>query len=815
MSPIWQLFLHSIRFSQAFSRKRVLRTESLEQRALLDAAPLYSLSATTTDVYDSDIAAKIATEATELSNAELSNLASQSFSLLTNAEGSSINGSLVSMVGDYYTIDFALAGTQRAYLTGLTASQVIDLAEGISSFQTDVFYDAEKTDVGDTELCWAATCSNMLRYTGWGMVSDFQTEDDILAYFTSHFTDDGSTIEAGNEWFLTGVYAPDDDDDDDDDDEGSQLTQAGGAFWPGAHWNEVGGTLDAITLHQSVNSDGKLIETADFSFNMEVVTTLTNHLQNGDAVGLGVEWMNQSTMEPEGGHAITLWGYAYDTAYTIYDPEYYTMLFVSDSDDANPAAGGIGGAAAPDQLQTYAISWDAKEESYYFTTYGAEGGIAGYLTRGSWLTQQSTADLTPSGGIKIPRDGYSVRENARDNAFIGKLRPVNTVSRDDVYTYEITAGSDYFWVDDDGILRVKEDVDIDYEKFSSVQVTILTSLNGELKYADTFAVTVRDQNENPTHIGFLVTDETDSDEHDTKVVTEIDVAERETTIGQLTAYDPEGTECTFRVSGVDAKLFAVVEKDGKYFLQTKTILSSEKPQDKNHDGIYELFITATDATGRSSKQKVRVTVTHQEVANVLSLDMPSGQNNQWTVEVNEAQLTVKSGTKVLVDEALSHLDLDTTPLSLQIHGQDGDDTLIWKCESDPQESVVFPKFYIIFSGGTGTNTIHVDGANTGNRQTISGTNVQVGRTALNFLLSENVDLLSQLYFDGGTGNDQYDLQNLACATVIRDRGGSDTIDLTHATQGVTLDLNSRLPQPMFDTTLTLRSKIETVVGPSE
>ena len=147
MSPIWQRFLHSIRFSQAISRKRVLRTESLEQRALLNAAPLYNLSSMTTDVYDSDLAAKIATDATERSNTELSNIASQSFSLLTNAEGSSINGSLVSMVGNYYTIDFALAGTQRAYLTGLTASQVIDLAEGISSFQTDVFYDAEKTDV--------------------------------------------------------------------------------------------------------------------------------------------------------------------------------------------------------------------------------------------------------------------------------------------------------------------------------------------------------------------------------------------------------------------------------------------------------------------------------------------------------------------------------------------------------------------------------------------------------------------------------------------------------------------------------------------
>lgn len=813
MSPIRQPFLHPIRPSQRFSRKRVLRVESLEQRMLLDAASLYSLSATASKTYDSDLEINIAAEATSVSN-----LASQSFSLLSNASEAPTDEYQVSVVGDYYTIDFALDGTQRAYLTGLTANQLADIAEEISTFQTEVFYDAEKTDVGDTDLCWAATSSNMLRYTGWGLVNGLKTEDDILTYFTNHFTDDGSTIEAGNEWFLTGVYAPKDEGfDDDDDDDGALLTQAGGAFWPGAHWNEVGGAYSASTGHTDTDEEGKTAEKMDFSFDMEVLTMLTGHLQKGDAVGLGVYWTNLTTMESEGGHAITMWGYAYDTAYTTYDPEYYTMLFISDSDDANPAAGGVGGAEAPNQLRRYAISWDSEEASYYFTTYGYENGTAGYLADGTWLVQRSAAALTPSGGLKVPRDGYSIRENSRENAFVGKLRPVNTVSKDDVYTYELTAGSDYFQVDNNGVLRVKKDAVLDYEKIPSVQVTILTSLNGELQYADTFAVEIVNQNEKPSDIGCLVTEKSEeSGEFVSKVVTAVNVAEREATVGQLTARDPEGTPCTFRLSGPDAKLFTIVENGGKYLIQTKTILSFETPQDKNHDGTYDLIVTATDTAGKSASQKIQVKIIHQEIESSLTLDMPAGQNNTWTVEMSNNRLTVQSGTKTLVDEVISNFDPDLDTFALTINGQAGNDTLIWKCAADLQSTAdLSARFNLLFNGGMGMNTVHVDGANTGNRQTLMGSSVRVGDTALEILLAENTSLLSQLYLDGGTGNDWYELRSLSCVTVIRDRGGTDTIDLTHTSQGVTLDLNKRTPQPMFGTTLTLRSKIETAIAPSE
>jgi len=57
------------------------------------------------------------------------------------------------------------------------------------------FIDAEKTNIsefGDDQLCWAASTSNMLRYTGWNTKAQeenpdekFDSEDDILDLFNS------------------------------------------------------------------------------------------------------------------------------------------------------------------------------------------------------------------------------------------------------------------------------------------------------------------------------------------------------------------------------------------------------------------------------------------------------------------------------------------------------------------------------------------------------------------------------------------------------------------------------------------------------
>jgi len=56
----------------------------------------------------------------------------------------------------------------------------------------------------DDYLCWAATVSNMLEYTGWGFVGGMDDTDEFLDYFEDHTTDYGSTNRWGIEWWFTG-----------------------------------------------------------------------------------------------------------------------------------------------------------------------------------------------------------------------------------------------------------------------------------------------------------------------------------------------------------------------------------------------------------------------------------------------------------------------------------------------------------------------------------------------------------------------------------------------------------------------------------
>lgn len=83
------------------------------------------------------------------------------------------------------------------------------------------FADAEKWDnepvIFDYEFdaaqCWAASASNMLWISGWtkGLTDPetgraFESEDDIFAYFTNNFSDSGSDIDRGIDWFFMGEY---------------------------------------------------------------------------------------------------------------------------------------------------------------------------------------------------------------------------------------------------------------------------------------------------------------------------------------------------------------------------------------------------------------------------------------------------------------------------------------------------------------------------------------------------------------------------------------------------------------------------------
>lgn len=159
------------------------------------------------------------------------------------------------------------------------------------------WHDADKIS-GSTEddlLCWALAASNILDWTGWGNpVSDnFSNHDDISRYYQDHWTDQGGLMEFGWNWWFDGT------------------NPAQG--WSG--WSQVdvpgGGFLDPL-----YDFHDYYYRTWQDSYAMSAID---NYLHDGYGVTVG--------LYGPGGHALSVWGYEYDSQGN------YLGLYITDSDD--------------------------------------------------------------------------------------------------------------------------------------------------------------------------------------------------------------------------------------------------------------------------------------------------------------------------------------------------------------------------------------------------------------------------------------------------------------------------------------------------
>ena len=280
-----------------------------------------------------------------------------------------------------YEIDVQIGGTVYAYLTGLSLSErnaiISDPTEFLNHLNDLEPYDAEKTMSGDSLLCWAASSANMLAYTGWGNVNGFQTEDDIFAYFSDHFTNNGGHQFYANEWFLTGRYYPL---------EHSLSPSAwsmptmpgtgGGFYYPSITYSAIAG-----------------------NFRITSVNTLTNaidKLKAGCAVGMGTT-----------DHALTLWGTVYDTS-KIGTTQYYVSIFLTDSDDNKNSY--PNGPDAPNLLRNNTLSWSGSSCSIYLSAYGRNS----QLVEVTWLAPFAPPKDFQSTGITD--NSVTLEWTARDGA---------------------------------------------------------------------------------------------------------------------------------------------------------------------------------------------------------------------------------------------------------------------------------------------------------------------------------------------------------------------------------------------------------------
>jgi autotransporter passenger strand-loop-strand repeat protein len=240
------------------------------------------------------------------------------------------------------TVKAGTAGSSiSSYLAGDGASSPAGAAWSVANtdYRIDNIslraIDAEKSEVGDKELCWAATASNMLYWAGWGRNTSnlsVKIEDDLLDYYKKYFTDAGSFVDSGIEWFMTGKYD-------------NKSNASASALQPGV--GDGGGFFKSVSVSSYLKVDTNA---------RTAMVSVENDLKAGNICGLGIYW------PVSGGHAITCWGYEYNASVSKNRKDYYTGIYISDSDDNTG-----GGRTAPDIIRRCSITWDNKKGGYMVT----------------------------------------------------------------------------------------------------------------------------------------------------------------------------------------------------------------------------------------------------------------------------------------------------------------------------------------------------------------------------------------------------------------------------------------------------------------
>lgn len=194
------------------------------------------------------------------------------------------------------------------------------------------WYDADKSlsNTDDDLMCWAATASNMLAYSGWGFPAsgNFNNEEDIFTYYQDHWTDNVGNIKYSLDWWFDGDVSPP------------------------SSWAQE--DVDGGGFHLTEN----LYDYYEESYNkVAVLSTVDTYLHENRSVGL---WL----VGGQYNHLVTAWGYEYNESGD------YLGVWITDSDDYSGS----------DQLSYYEVTfntvtnqWDLDDNYGDFYIGGAYG----------------------------------------------------------------------------------------------------------------------------------------------------------------------------------------------------------------------------------------------------------------------------------------------------------------------------------------------------------------------------------------------------------------------------------------------------------
>ena len=262
----------------------------------------------------------------------------------------------------FYSVDFTIPETTYdVFLTGLTAENVEEVQQAIvDSFESgksfDIedlgFIDTEKTyteDDGDDYMCWAASASDMLVYTGWAARAGFENEDDVFEAFIDSYDDDGGNQYFAMAWFFNGTAL-----NDNSGRYGAVITDYpdSGRYLSDYAYDRY---TDLVFFEDSVND-------------MNDIMTL---LRGGYAIGLGVYLYTSG--ELNGGHAVTLWGTVIDSALSEDDPARYVDIFLTDSDSYESHSDDR--LEASNVMNVYPLNYSAGGDYYYFDFDRINSGV--------------------------------------------------------------------------------------------------------------------------------------------------------------------------------------------------------------------------------------------------------------------------------------------------------------------------------------------------------------------------------------------------------------------------------------------------------
>lgn len=308
----------------------------------------------------------------------------------------------------YYSASFELPGTTGlAHLYGLSADNIEEIQHKlINSYVSGANFDIEDMSFIDTEktrdedmddlMCWAATSSNMLTYTGWAAVAGFDSTDDVFEAYIDSFENKGGHILFGIYWFFNGsdpykAFLA------------SGIEEGAAAATPGT--GKYLPDYASDMLANIVELDGA---------GAAGMTSLGEHLEQG--CGIGVSLALYHNGGSAGGHAVTCWGFIEDTSVNSDDPARYTHIFLTDSDSDEQRD--TDRRDAPNILNVYSLTAD-DSGNYWFSigedsTFRYDAMIADY----TWLLPYS-ADLPKETDAGATRDKTTTADLCVSDCYIG------------------------------------------------------------------------------------------------------------------------------------------------------------------------------------------------------------------------------------------------------------------------------------------------------------------------------------------------------------------------------------------------------------